>query len=204
MSSRNTIRLDENHSYYHVYSRGVAKGNIFLDESDKEYFSYLLGRHLGKKQAISKQGYAYPSYRGKIEISAYCFMDNHVHFLVYQVETGALTALMRSVMTAYTMYFNRKYKRVGPLFQSRYKASKIDSDSYLLHISRYIHLNPRSWKRYKWSSYQHIFGDSGPEWLQPVKVAELFSSRSDYEKFVSDYEGMKESIDKIKHELANL
>lgn len=203
MPSRNITRFDDSDSYYHVYARGASKKNIYKDDNDKAYFSYLLSRHLGKKPVVNKQGYAYPCYRGKIEIAAYCFMSNHFHLLVYQHERGALQQLMKSVMTAYSMYFNRKYKQTGSLFENRYKASRITSDTYLIHISRYIHLNPRSWKRYQWSSYRHIFDDSGPEWLEPSKVADLFSSRLEYEKFVADYEAMKESIDIIKHELAN-
>lgn len=204
MPSRNITRFDDNDSYYHVYARGASKESIYRDDTDKAYFSYLLSRHLGKEPVVNKQGYAYPYYRGKVEVVAYCFMGNHFHLLVYQYERGALQRLMKSVMTAYSMYFNRKYKRTGSLFENRYKASQITSDTYLMHISRYIHLNPRSWRRYEWSSYQHIFDTTGPEWLEPTRVAELFASRQSYHDFMTSYEDMKESLDIIKHELANM
>jgi hypothetical protein len=110
--------------------------------------------------------------------------------------------LMRGIMTSYSVYFNRKYGKSGPLFESRYKASRISSDTYLQHISRYIHLNPRSYRRYTYSSYRAYVTGAGPEWLQPQRIIELFSGREAYAEFVSDYEEAKAMLDRIKHELA--
>ena len=69
-------------------------------------------------------------------------MPNHIHLLVYQHQPQAMAQFMRSVLTSYSRYFNKRYKRSGSLFESRYKASLISDDAYLEHISRYIHLNP--------------------------------------------------------------
>jgi hypothetical protein len=112
---------------------------------------------------------------------------------------------MRSMMTSYSRYFNFKYKRSGALFESRYKASRIENDAYLQHISRYIHLNPRYWKRYPYSSYPWYVSkpDAQPEWLNVHTIVALFASRQAYAEFVADYEDQKEMMDALKYELAD-
>lgn len=203
MPSRNTIKEDVAESYYHIYARGNNKQTIFLDAKDFIYFEELLARYLSKEPRASKEGLQYPHYYEKIELLAYCLMGNHFHLLVYQSELGTMTKLMRSLMTSYSVYFNLKYKRSGRLFESRYRASRIDNQGYLEHISRYIHLNPRYWRQYAYSSYK--FYDSGecPEWLLPEKVTSMFPVAGEYKKFVEDYEGHKAMLKEIKSELAN-
>ncbi|MGH7195958.1 MAG: transposase [Candidatus Saccharimonadales bacterium] len=204
MPSRNTTRFDSPDSYYHVYARGASKGNIFLESADKDYFLYLFSRYLSHKQVTSKSGVAYPHHRDHVELLAYCLMDNHFHLLIFQHEIGALSAFMKSIMTSYSAYFNRKYKRSGHLFENRYKSSRITSDAYLLHISRYIYLNPRSWKYYPYSSLIHIRRASEPEWLQNERVLAQHATRQAYLEFVADYEENLNMLAEIKHELANL
>ncbi len=111
---------------------------------------------------------------------------------------------MKSVMVAYSAYFNRKYKRTGPLFESRFKSSRINGDAYLLHVSRYIHLNPRSWKLFPYSSLIHIRRASEPEWLQTKRVLDQHADRKAYLAFVADYEDHKIMLDELKRELANM
>lgn len=204
MPSRNTIRIDTGDSYYHVYARGSNKMLIFREDNDKDYFLSLLARYLSVKPAVSKDGTPYPHYRERIELLCYCLMDNHFHLLFYQNEKGELSNFMKSLMTSYTAYFNRKYKRTGPLFESRFKAALITVDSHLAHISRYIHLNPRSWRRYPYSSYYIIIKRREPEWLQPNKILEDYDSVEEYEEFVADYEDKKAMLATIKHDLANM
>lgn len=114
-----------------------------------------------------------------------------------------MTEFMRSLLTSYSMYFNKKYKRSGPLFESRYKASLISEDAYLEHISRYIHLNPRDWREYEYSSLPYYLHQITDEWIKPKRIMELFSNPQDYLHFVEDYEKNKEMMDILKHELAN-
>lgn len=204
MPSRNITRHDSDDSFYHVYSRGINKSNIFTSSDDKDYILYLFSRHLSKNQLVTNTGYIYPQYRGKVELQTFCLMDNHFHLLFYQHEKGSLSGLMQSVLSAYTAYFNRKYKRRGPLFESRFKSSLVDRDEYLLHISRYIHLNPRSWKYYPHSSIIYIRKGNEPEWLQTEKVLEQHTSRNAYIEFVSDYEENNEILSELKYQLANL
>ncbi|HET8709098.1 MAG TPA: transposase [Candidatus Saccharimonadales bacterium] len=204
MPSRNIRRFDLPESYYHVYNRGINKAIVFAEPADKEYFLYLLSRHLSLEPVTNKQGYTYPHYRGKLELLSFCLMDNHFHLLFYQVEAGTLTEMMKSVAVAYSVYFNRKHQRRGPLFESRFMASRISDNSYLQHISRYIHLNPRSWRRFKFSSLHYIEHWNEPDWLQTERLLALFASRTEYLEFVADYRENARILDEIKHELANL
>jgi putative transposase len=204
MPARNTVRQDFAHAYYHVYARGVNKETIFREAADKDYFLYLLARHLSVKPITNSLGYTYPHYRNKVELLSYCLMGNHFHLLIFQSERGALSALMKSIMISYTSYAKHKYERTGPLFESRFKASLINKDAYLLHVSRYIHLNPRSWKYFPYSSLRHIRNATEPEWLQTERLLELQESRASYAEFVADYEENKLILEELKHELANL
>ncbi len=201
MASRNTVRTDLAESYYHVYTRGVNKSTIFRDDQDKEYVLYLISRHLSKNPTKTKVGYPYPHYREGVELLAYCIMDNHLHLLLYQNEQGYVSQLMRSVLTAYVAHYNKKSKRTGPLFESRYKASLIDNDAYLLHISRYIHLNPRDWKHYQYSSVGSYGSAPCPEWLQTDKILELHRDKEEYMSFLEEYEERRDELATVKREL---
>src|SRR3990172_5909254 len=127
-------------SYYHVYNRGIDRQVIFRDSSDFPVFLNLLKRYLDKDSSKNSVGVTYPTYRGEIELLAFCLMPSHFHMLIYQHNSDAMKLLLKSVGVSYSMYFNKKYNRLGPLFQHRYLASRISSDAYLLHITRYIHL----------------------------------------------------------------
>ena len=203
MPSRNVVKVDVSESFYHVYARGSNRQQIFLDEDDYSYFMQLFARYLSAKPCTSKTGVKYLHYCGQIELLAFCLMSNHFHLLVYQHEKSAMSKLMKSVMTSYGRYFNLKYKRSGSLYESTYKASRITSDSYLQHISRYIHLNPRYWRRYPYSSLPHYLNSIQPEWLHIGKIMGLFSDPVDYKLFLEDYENQKQILDDLKYALAD-
>ncbi|MFO0971171.1 MAG: transposase [Candidatus Saccharimonadales bacterium] len=204
MPGRNIIKLYAEDSYYHVYSRGVAKQDVFQNREDYLIFLSLFERYLSKKPKISPARTTYPHYAPRLNLIAYCLMPNHIHLLVYQKDRAALTEFMRSLMTSYSMYFNKKYNRVGPVFQSRYRASHIDHQSYLEHITRYIHLNPKNWRNYEFSSINNYRHNRSPEWLNISPVMKIFnSSTKEYLQFVSDYESMKTTLDELKWELAD-
>jgi putative transposase len=203
MPSRNTNRRDKPDSYYHVYSRGASKQTIFIEPSDYLYFTKLFARYLSKEPKKDKVGIGYPHYRGKVELVAYCLMQNHFHLLLYQVEQGSVSSFMKSLMSSYCRYFNLKYKRSGSIYESRHKASLINADDYLLHISRYIHLNPRYWRFYAYSSLGYYLSNREEEWLTKQKLSQLFQDKKSYEDFLRDYEDYKVMLAEIKHELAN-
>lgn len=203
MLSRNTVRIDVADSYYHVYARGINKEIIFREAADKEYFLYLVSRHLSLKPVVNNSGYTYPHFRNNLELLSYCIMNNHFHLLFYQIRPGTVSMFMKSVMVAYSVYANRKYKRTGSLFENRFKASLINREDYLLHVSRYIHLNPRNWKRFPYSSLRYIQHANEPEWLQTEKILNHHNSRQSYLEFVADYVEYKEILAEIKRQLAN-
>lgn len=138
--------------FYHVYNRGVRKQPIF--ETDKDYVRFF--------KRVQDLQVEHP-----VSIFAYCLMPNHFHFLIRQNADEAITRLFSRLCNSHAKYFNIKYELVGPLFQGRFKAKLVDRDHYLLHLIRYIHLNPaelakssqRTQKiefleRYAWSSYR--------------------------------------------------
>jgi putative transposase len=203
MPTRNLIKQYGGEQFYHIYSRGVAKQPIFLDTQDYEVFLSLLKRYLSDKPAKSDARVSYPWYQPQLELLAYCLMPNHIHLLVYQHEARILPDFMRSLLTSYSMYFNRRYKRVGPVFQSRYLASTIDRENYLEHISRYIHLNPKDWKSYPYSSLAYYMSSKKAEWIKPKRILDIFSDQKTYWRFLEDYEAHKQLLDELKFELAH-
>lgn len=203
MPSKNILKDDAPEQYYHVYARGNNKGKIFLDGQDHEKFIGLLQRYLAAEEAKDNYGVSYPNFYNKLELVAYCLMPNHFHMLVYQHQIAAMPSFMQSLLTSYSRYFNKKYHRSGSLFESRYKASHISDDTYLEHISRYIHLNPRQWRNYEYSSLKYYLQQSEETWIRPKRILELFDSRNEYIHFVEDYTSHKQMLDILKHELAN-
>lgn len=203
MPSRNVLKEDASETYYHVYFRGGNRSRLFRDAADFEQMLRLFARYLSLEEVKNGAGLSYPNYHYKIELLAFCLLPNHVHLLIYQRQQGVMAEFMRSLLTSYSMYFNKKYKRSGPLFESRYKASLISDDSYLEHITRYIHLNPRHWREYEYSSLPYYLQQITDEWIEPKRIAELFSGPDEYRQFVEDYEKNKEILDILKHELAN-
>lgn len=155
--------------FYHVYNRGIRKQNIFRESKD-----YL--RYLERMQ----------DYKDKHQVSiiAYCLMPNHIHLLLRQNGPKPASQFIQRLHTAYSMYFNKKYEEVGHLFQNRFKAKIISKDEYLMHLSRYIHLNPQKLVRklpaYKWSSYPSYITQSGKNGLVDTKfVLSMFKKKKD-------------------------
>lgn len=196
MPSRNTIREYDAPAYYHVYNRGAGGRAIFSSAQDKNKFVSLLERYLSD----AGDNQSYPTY--ELELLAYCVMGNHFHLLIYHdTDPEAITQLMRSVATAYSMYYNYKYKSSGHVFQSVFKASRIDSESYLQHISRYIHLNPETYQTYKWSSLPYYIGKrDAPDWLNPSRLLDV--SPGEYARFLEDYTDRRALLKDIKDQLA--
>lgn len=204
MPSRNVIKEQAPESYYHVYARGSNKQKIFLEAADYRYFLNLFERYLSDEPAISKTGEIYPHFKNQVTLLAYCLMSNHFHLLMYQNDIPSLEKFMRSLMTSYSRYFNLKYKHTGSLFESRYKASRIDSDSYLQHITRYIHLNPRRWQTYRYSSLRHYAEPAeAPVWVDPKVILEVFDNTHQYMEFVADYEELRDEMADLKYQLAD-
>ena len=107
--------------------------------------------------------------------------------LISQENPGDIALFMKSLLTSYSMYFNFKYKRKGFLFESSYKAVLIDNEAFSLHISRYIHLNPKAqYKTFKYSSYKYYISQDDLSWLDTKTILAYFDGTS-YQRFVEDY-----------------
>lgn len=147
------LRIEYEGAFYHVTSRGNQKARIFWDDKDRIEFRKILKR--------TKERYGY-------FLHAYVFMDNHYHLLI-ETPYANIKQVMQNINTSYTVYVNRKHKRVGHLFQGRYKAFIADKENYLMVLGRYIHLNPvRSGDvekpaKYRWSSYRDYIYAGGEE-----------------------------------------
>lgn len=192
--SRNVIKINVSESYYHVYARGANKHQIFKDEGDYLFFLSLFQRYLGKGKSDNRSADNYQKLYDVVEILAYCLMSNHFHLLLYQIDEGGMSKLMHGMMTSYSRYFNSKYGRSGPLFESRYKASRISSDEYLLHISRYIHRNPDEWIDYPHSSIRTYLYNDMPKWMNKNHITDLYGSAVQYHEFLEDFQDKDEKI----------
>jgi hypothetical protein len=133
-------------------------------------------------------------------------MPNHFHLLCYLKEPEGIASLMQSTLTAYSMYFNKKYRRTGGLYEGPFLASRITNDGYLWHISRYIHLNPmdigEEYRDYPYSSLSYFSGQRKADWLHIEKLITTKSEQEQYTEFVADYETMHEDLKLLKNILA--
>ena len=120
------LRVEYEGAVYHVAVRGNARQAIFRDDADREHFLGVLAESVGSFE---------------VRLYLYCLMSNHVH-LVLETPRANLGRFMHRWQTAYTVYFNRRHRRVGHLVQGRYGAWLVERDAYLLRLSRYVHLNP--------------------------------------------------------------
>ena len=191
MPGRNTIKLYLDNGYYHIYNRGVEKRLIFQDDQDYGVFLSYLKRYLLKRDENELiQNYNYKDLSADVKLISYCLMPNHFHLLVQQTSKHGITDIMKCLCTNYSVYFNRRNDRVGRLFQGIYKAVLVQNDSYLLHLSRYIHLNPHVISEpdnYPYSSYKYYLGNA-PKWLDKKPVSDLFTGISEYQKFMHNSE----------------
>jgi len=167
--------------YYHVYCRGVEKRLIFQDKKDRERFQNLLFLCNGTKPIIYRliQGSTlYQTDVGKkiVAIGAYTLMPNHIHILIRAISDNGITEFMRKLNTAYSMYFNKKYERVGPLFQGTFGAEHVVSDEHLKYLFAYIHLNIIKIIEPKWREIGIRNIKKATEYLNIYN----FSSYSDY------------------------
>lgn len=141
-----------------------------------------------------------------VAFNAYCLMPNHFHFLLKQERDGGISEFISKLINSYTKYFNTKYKRVGPLLQGQFKAVHIDSDEQLLHVNRYIHLNPsvaylvKMLRDYRWSSYPEYLA-KGLGICEKDNILNQFIGNKSYENFVLDQEDYGRTLSSIQHKL---
>ncbi len=174
-------RIEYEGAFYHVITRGNQRQRVFKDENDFQKYLELLVYYKG---------------RHKYSLYAYVLMNNHVHLLIETFKIP-LSKIIQGINQSYTMYFNRKYRTVGHLFQGRYKAILCDKDAYLLSLIKYIHLNPmrariaKAAEDYRWSSHLIYCGKQKSEIVDTDRLLRMFSedksrARKMYRAYIGD------------------
>lgn len=159
--------------YYHLYNRGNDRDPIFFERENYLHFLRLVRRHLIEQT---------------LDVLAYCLMPNHYHLLV-RCKTDEVSGAMQRLSVAYTKAMNRRYNRVGALFQGQFQAIVVDSDDYLYHLTRYIHLNPVKArivahpKDWEFSSYLEYAGLRAGT-LPKLDLQQQFASEAGYQTFL--------------------
>ena len=210
--------------YYHVFGRGAKREKIFIDDRDKARFIFLI-THLQspvriynvnwytegfiKKGVFSTQENRVNEVIKKrnVELVAFVLMPNHFHLLVRNLSDGILSVYMHRVLTAYGKYFNAKYHKKGHVFEGPFKAVHVKNNNQLLHLSAYIHKNPKeikgfenSYDKYSYSSYQDYVGlNRWGHFLSTEIVLKQFKDQAKYRDFVTTSTA-KESLNDPQNE----
>ncbi|MEI2688414.1 MAG: transposase [Anaerolineae bacterium] len=167
--------------YYHVYNRGNNRQDIFFERANYIFFVRRLRKYL-----IGPTTFPW------VTIVAYCLMPNHFHLLV-QLHDALFSRRMQHHAISYTKAINERYQRVGALYQGQFRAIHIDSNDYLLHLSRYIHLNPvaahlvQRPEDWEYSSFREYVGLRQGTLIDPGIVLGQFHDTADYSQFVEAY-----------------
>lgn len=218
MQRKYTFSIGE---FYHLYNRGVEKRDIFIEKKDWERFHKLLYVANStipfrfneiKDQSIDTIDRGDPI----VAVGVYVLMPNHFHILAKEITQNGLSTFMRKLSTGYSMYFNKKHERVGPLLQGRFKAEHVIRDEHLKYLYAYIHLNPvkliePKWKevgiknrdrafkfinQYYYSSYEDYCNTTRQEYkiLSKNEFPKYFSKTNNFKTYIDDRLTLKEAI----------
>ena len=207
---------------YHIVNRGIASQPTFLNKRNYHraietlfYYQYInfpvkysrfLSLSTDLREQISKE--LIRKKQHFIKILAYCLMPNHFHLILEQYVDRGISKFMSNFTNSYTRYFNTRNERDGPLFKDKFKAIRIETDEQLLHVSRYIHLNPytayiiktlRELEDYPYSSFPEYIGKISAEICSKDYILGNFKDKSAYKKFVLDQAEYQRELGKIKH-----
>ena len=176
--------------FYRYSSQNIAF-NKFLDYSERSKIDFF-----SENNEVDK----------RVEILTYCLMPNHFHLILRQLIDGGISKFVGDIANAQARYFNKKYDRTGPLFEGRFKAVRIETGEQLMHVSRYLHLNPYSsgvvstlgeLEEYKWSSFPEYLGKVGG-FCDKKLVTDLFTGSDGYKVFVKDHADYQRKLEEIK------
>ena len=209
-----------NGEIYHVYNRSNGQQEIFLTSKDYQraidvfrFYQYgkprLRFSFYNRLPKDQKTKFLEDLYLNKpiVDIICFCLMPNHFHFLLRGVEGRGINQFISNCQNSYAKYFNLKTTRTGSLFQQNFRAVRIESDEQLIHVSRYIHLNPvtaylvktlEELENYQWSSYPDYI-HRGKTYIRKGIVLDHFRSQADYKKFTADQVDYQRKLDRIKH-----
>lgn len=226
------IQFADNY-FYHIYNRGTEKRKIFLDEKDYPRFIHGL-YEFNNDGPVLNAGFRFsqiknygnqvsiirPQKERMVDIISFCLMPNHFHFILKQLKENGIARFMQKLGTSYTMYFNKKYKRNGVLYQGKFKAILIDKDEYFLPLTNYIHFNPieiiepgwkekgiKNWQKvnefllnYRWSSLSDYNGIKNfPSVISKDFLLSYFPDEKKYKEYLMSYlTGYSKNIEEIK------
>lgn len=206
--------------FYHIYNRGIARQPVFLNRRDYERFLFTLSFYrfldipvklsrllqLNKEQRKTLITTLDDKGNKQVEIISFVLIPNHFHLLLQQTREGGISNFMRRAIDSWTRYFNTKHTRLGALFQGVFKAVRVESDEQLIHLSRYIHLNPlvsyvvkeADFITYPWSSLpDYLKGNSS--FVNIDIVLRHFASSEAYKKYIFDQIDYAKKLELIKH-----
>lgn len=193
---------------YHVFNRGIAKGVTFSSNHEYgravatiSYYSfpkirYSLSRLFRFDTIRRNEILATLDFRNKpVQVQCYCLMPNHFHLVIKQLADGGISKFFSDIQNSYTRYYNTLHNRDGSLFLNQFKAVQIETENQLIHVSRYIHLNPfvagivkelDNLPGYPWSSLSDYVDENKSNFVETDPVLGLFRSPNAYKKFVFD------------------
>ncbi|MBI5619866.1 transposase [Candidatus Gottesmanbacteria bacterium] len=204
---------------YHIYNRGVARQPVFSKKRDYEHFlttiSYYRFAHPPMRLSLflelsesirEKARKRLETTERLVDILCFILMPNHFHLLLKQRSHEGVSTFLRRSVNSYSRYFTTKYSRPGALFQGVFKAIHIESNEQLLHLSRYIHLNPlvsfivqkRDFLSYPWSSLPEYLATK-PRLTDPTPIMHHFKTRHAYTQFILDQADYGKNLESIKH-----
>lgn len=210
-----------NNNFYHIYNRGIERKPIFTSKWEFQralntlrYYRFnnltlRLSKFLAKttQEQYDILNSLNKADNKRVEIIAFCLMHNHFHFLLKQQVDEGISKFISNFTNSYTKYFNTKHQRIGPILQGTFQAVLVETDEQLIHLSRYIHLNPVSssiikpeeLEDYYWSSFREYLNLTSDRICNKEVVVEFFSDIKKYAEFVKDQISLAKELDKIKH-----
>ncbi len=209
MSKRNVVF--SNGEYYHIFNRGVARMPIFRGKRDYVHFLQAIQHYKvnpnNSFSQLTQSTLKSQKITNTVDIISYCLLPNHFHFILRQKEEGGISHFMKKLMNSYAKFFNIKYKRVGPLYQGNFKAVWIETTEQLLHVDRYIHLNPvvshqmtiYRPEEYEWSSYREHLEISAKVICDREIIIEQFKNTDLFKTFTTDHIDYAKKLDTQKH-----
>lgn len=209
-----------NDEVYHVFNKSIDKKPAFVTKRECDRAVEVIGyyklqnppvrysRYRRMKIADRKDILSKIRNRKLVEIFSFCLMPNHFHFLVKQKIDGGISRFIGNFLNSYTRYYNTRRERVGPLFLDQFKAVRIESDEQLLHVSRYIHLNPYTsyvvgkildLDKYIWSSFVEYLGLVKRDTCKKDVILSYFKNVGNYKAFVYNHADYQKELKRIEH-----
>lgn len=207
---------------YHIFNRSVARQPIFVTDYDYqraidvlEFYSYekpqMRYSHYRRLPLVQKKELlkSMSANRQKlVQVLCFCLMPNHFHLLIREISENGISRYMRYFQNSYAKYFNVKNDRAGALFQEMFKAIHIETDEQLIHVARYIHLNPltsyivrdfEDLDNYRWSSYNVYTGQTKSDFIDTQTILAFFRFPEKYIEFLKDQIDYQRQLENIKH-----